>query len=97
MKGEIRPRPTAALFLTTTIQSDILSNMKKITARQFQKEFGKIAANLREGQSLEVTMHGRALGQFTKKTRPIPMPDFVSMLEGAGSSRKNGEPGLPPF
>lgn len=88
---------SATLSLTKSSQSDILSNMKKITARQFQKEFGKIASSMREGQSLEITMRGKPLGQFIKKSRALKFPDFLSILEQESCSPELGDQILKEF
>jgi antitoxin (DNA-binding transcriptional repressor) of toxin-antitoxin stability system len=66
--------------------------MKKIAAREFQKRFGQIAQSMREGQTLEVTMHGKSIGRFTRnRTRPRRMPDFVSLLERESCSKELGD------
>jgi len=65
--------------------------MKKITAREFQKRFGQIAQSMREGQTLEVTMHGKPIGRFIKKgTEQRRMPDFLSLLEKESCSKELG-------
>lgn len=77
--------------MTFSGKLDNLLDMKKVTAREFQKRFGQIATALREGQTLEVTMHGRSIGRFTKnRTRQMKMPDFVSLLHQESCSKKLG-------
>jgi hypothetical protein len=57
--------------------------MKKVTSREFQKGFGKLAHNLKPGQSLLVTHFGKPMGAFVKTpARKIPCPNFLKNLEG---------------
>jgi antitoxin (DNA-binding transcriptional repressor) of toxin-antitoxin stability system len=58
-----------------------LSDMKKINARVFQKEFGKVADGLKPGETVEITRHGKSVGQFTRTPRHVKMPDFLALLE----------------
>lgn len=77
---------------------DKLSDMKQISAREFQKRFGQIAVSMREGQTLEVTMRGKPVGRFTKnRTRQRPMPDFVSLLQSESCSKDLGDQILKEF
>jgi antitoxin (DNA-binding transcriptional repressor) of toxin-antitoxin stability system len=77
---------------------DILSDMKRISAREFQKRFGRIAASMREGQTLEVTIRGKPVGRFTKhRTRERRMPDFVSLLESESCPKELGNQILKEF
>jgi antitoxin (DNA-binding transcriptional repressor) of toxin-antitoxin stability system len=55
--------------------------MKKFNARQFQKQFGRIADSLKPGETIEVTRRGKAVGKFTKTPQKIKMPDFMALLE----------------
>jgi hypothetical protein len=65
--------------------------MKKITSREFQKAFGKVSANLKPGQSVLITHHGKPVGAFTKSPiRKIPCPNFLANLEKAGADEKAG-------
>jgi len=81
--------PCAAL--TSAHWSDKVSDMKKLSARQFQHGFGKTTTNLKPGQSLTITKHGKPIGVFTKlPTRRIKMPDFLGNLEATGVSKKLG-------
>jgi antitoxin (DNA-binding transcriptional repressor) of toxin-antitoxin stability system len=66
--------------LDSKIKLDMMSDMKKITAREFQKRFGQIAGSLKPGQAVEITMRGKPIGQFTK-ARKLKWPDIVSLLE----------------
>jgi antitoxin (DNA-binding transcriptional repressor) of toxin-antitoxin stability system len=57
--------------------------MKKIKARDFQKSFGKVSDNLKGGQSVQVTKHGKPVGVFVKSRKPSSqMPDFMANLAG---------------
>lgn len=77
---------------------DILSDMKKISAREFQKRFGQIVGGMREGQVLEVTMRGKSIGRFTKnRTLRMRIPDFVSLLEKESCSKAVGNQILKEF
>lgn len=76
--------------LTEKFLSDKLSDMKRVTAGQFQKEFGRILQSMKEGQAVEITRRGKPVGQFTKRGKPIKVPDFLSLLEKSGYSIKTG-------
>lgn len=66
--------------------------MKRIAARDFQKQFGKLAKSLGDGQTVEVTLHGKPFGEFTKGTRrKIAMPDFQENLRKTGCDAKLGD------
>lgn len=56
--------------------------MKKVNAREFQKAFSKVAQRLGQGETVEVTRHGKPLGFFTKAPERAPaiMPDFSANL-----------------
>ena len=72
--------------------------MKKVTAREFQKSFGKLAKGLADGQALEVTNHGKPLGVFTKVApRKVNMPDFLANVRKAGYDPKVGDAMLEEF
>lgn len=63
--------------------SDILSDMKEMNAREFQKAFSKVTADLPQGHTIAITRRGKPLGFFTKapaKASPVPMPDFAANL-----------------
>ena len=77
---------------------DIMSDMKKITAREFQKRFGQIAKSMRPGQEVEVTMRGKSIGRFSKGSpRKLQWPDFVSILERESCSKEVGNQLLKEF
>lgn len=77
---------------------DKMSDMKKINAREFQKRFGQISAELGEGQAVEVTKRGKLLGRFTKiPPRRVKTPDFVAALRQHTYSRKLGNQLLKQF
>ena len=66
--------------------------MKKVTSRQFQKDFKHITSHLGSGQAIEVTKHGKPVGLFTKSAiRSMPMPDFAANLAEAPYSETEGE------
>jgi antitoxin (DNA-binding transcriptional repressor) of toxin-antitoxin stability system len=73
--------------------SDIMSDMKQVNAREFQKEFSKVAEALKQGQTIAVTKRGKPLGYFTKaETRTqVPMPNFAANLENVPYSAEEGE------
>lgn len=69
-----------------------MSDMKKISSREFQKRFGKLARSLKPGQVLQVTEFGVPLVQVTRmgKSR-VKMPDFAANLKNAGASQAVGD------
>ncbi len=75
-----------------------MSDMKQISARDFQKEFGKVTKSLKEGQSIEITLHGKLLGAFTKgQNRAVKLPDFLTNLQNTGCDPKLGDALLEEF
>ena len=62
--------------------SGMMSDMKKVNAREFQKAFSKVAQQLGQGETVEVTRRGKSLGFFTKAPERAPgkMPDFAANL-----------------
>ncbi len=69
-----------------------MSDMKQVSAREFQKQFGQLAKALENGQSVQVTHHGKPLGQFTKGSpRKIQTPDFLSNLRKTGCNPQVGD------
>ena len=52
--------------MTIGNMSGRMSDMKKVNAREFQKAFSKVAQELGDGETVEVTRRGRSLGFFTK-------------------------------
>jgi cation transport ATPase len=72
--------------------SDNLSNMKKVTARDFQHGFSKHAHGLKPGQSVVVTKHGKTVGVFTRTDVPRrEKPNFLAELEKHAYSEKDGQ------
>jgi antitoxin (DNA-binding transcriptional repressor) of toxin-antitoxin stability system len=72
--------------------------MKTVTAREFQKQFGHLARKMAEGQSMQVTNHGKPLGVFTRVTpRRVKTPDFLANLQKTGGSSKLGDKILEEF
>jgi hypothetical protein len=70
------------LFLTSGEMSGMVPDMKKVNAREFQKAFSKVAQDLAQGETVEVTRHGKPFGFFTKAPERAPgiMPDFSGNL-----------------
>jgi len=86
------PKLTEALLL------DILSNMKKLTAREFQHQFSKTAQALKPGESVTITKHGQPLGVFTRlPRRKVKTPDFLANLQNVGYSVEVGDAMLKEF
>ena len=84
--------------LTISTKSNKLSDMKQVSAREFQKQFGQLAKVLAEGQSVEVTHHGKPVGQFTKGSpRRIKTPDFLKNLKKTGGDPSLGDKILEEF
>ena len=72
--------------------------MKQVSAREFQKQFGQLAKALAEGQTLQITHHGKPLGQFTKGSRhKVRTPDFLDNLRKIGSDPALGDRVLEEF
>ena len=76
---------------------DILSNMKKLTARQFQRQFSKTAEALKPGESVTVTKYGKPLGVFTRLPKRKIKTDFMANLEKVGYSVEVGDQILKEF
>ena len=77
--------------LTSSGRSDILSDMKQVNARDFQKTFGQLASQLKSGQSLRVTKRGKPIGIFVKVgERQVKTPDFLANLEKHSYSQALG-------
>ena len=67
----------------TNIEMSVnMSDMKKVNAREFQKAFSKVAENLGQGETVEITRRGKSFGFFTKGPGRAPalMPDFAGNL-----------------
>jgi hypothetical protein len=78
--------------------SDSLADMKKIPARQFQKQFGKVTNTLKPGDVVQVTMFGAPHVQITRLgRRRIATPDFAANLAKLGYSQKLGDQILKEF
>jgi antitoxin (DNA-binding transcriptional repressor) of toxin-antitoxin stability system len=73
--------------------SGSLPDMKKVNAREFQKAFSKVAQELGQGETVEVTRHGKPLGFFTKarERRAALMPDFAANLAAVPLIGRAGE------
>ena len=92
------PAWSSMLELTEREKSDKLSDMKTFSSRDFQKNFGHITDSLKNGQTVEVTKHGKPVGRFTKTDgKRREMPDFLSWLEKFGGSKEVGNQILKEF
>lgn len=79
-------------------KTDNMSDMKQITAREFQKRFGQVAKGLAEGQAVEITNHGKPVGVFTKLARrSVVTPDFSANLKTTGCDPRLGDEILEEF
>lgn len=79
-------------------KSDIMSDKKKVTAREFQKRFGKLAKELPAGQTVQVTHHGKPVGIFTKITPArVKTPDFLANLRALDCDPELGDKILEEF
>lgn len=58
----------------------MMSDMKRVNARDFQKGFSKVADSLVQGQTIAITRRGKPLGFFTKAPgkATLSMPDFAA-------------------
>ncbi|MGZ8939723.1 MAG: type II toxin-antitoxin system Phd/YefM family antitoxin [Limisphaerales bacterium] len=67
--------------------------MKKLNAREFQKAFSKVADELRQGETVEITRYGKSLGYFTRSPgrAPVKMPDFAAALSSVPFIGSAGE------
>ncbi len=66
--------------------------MKKVNAREFQHNFGRLAASLRPGESLTGVRRGKVDGIYQKvPERKIPFPDFRRRLEQHHYSEAAGD------
>jgi antitoxin (DNA-binding transcriptional repressor) of toxin-antitoxin stability system len=43
-----------------------MSKMKKVSAREFQRRFGKLTKNLKPGQAIQITKRGEVDGIYQK-------------------------------
>jgi hypothetical protein len=79
-------------------KSDNLSDVKKISSRDFQKRFAEITSTLKNGQVVEITRHGQTVGRFTKTNgKKIKMPDFWAEVQKHGYSTDWGDQLLKEF
>ena len=66
--------------------------MKKVTAREFQRHFDKLAGSLQPGGTLQVKHGGKFDGVYQKAPkRKIPFPDFRRRLKQHDYSEASGE------
>jgi len=56
--------------------------MKKATVRQIVHSFAKLNQSLRAGETVEITAHGKPIGQYTKApARRVKMPNFYKACQ----------------
>ena len=56
--------------------------MKKATVRQIVHSFAKLNQSLRAGETVEITAHGKSIGQYTKVlARRVKMPNFYKACQ----------------
>jgi hypothetical protein len=67
-----------------------LVEMKRIEARNFQKQFGKISRSLKEGETVEITEGGRPVGEF-RRSKKFKCPDFAALLRKRSCSKEIGD------
>lgn len=81
---------TFLLYIFTL--SDKLSNMKKVTSRQFQKAFAKLNASLKPGEVVQITKHNKPIGQFSKTIteRRRRLPNLLANLENLSYTPEEG-------
>ncbi len=72
--------------------------MKKVTLRQFQKEFRKLTDRLRPGQAVQITKRGKALAVLTKAPqRRMKAPNFLANVHKLGHGPTVGQSILEDF
>ena len=75
---------------------DILSDMRKVTTREVQKETRAVRQRLLAGETLEWVMGKETVGYLTpvrSKAPPGPWPDIFARLEGIyGTAERQDEP-----
>jgi hypothetical protein len=68
-----------------------MSNMKKVSAREFQHHFGKLTENLKPGQFIQITKRGKVDGIYQKAAQPtVKQPNFLQATEQHPYSEKTG-------
>ncbi len=56
--------------------------MKKVSVRQIVHGFSKLHDSLEPGQSVDITSHGQAIGQYIRKpARRVKMPNFYKSCQ----------------
>lgn len=69
----------------------IMSNMKKVSAREFQHHFGKLTENLKPGQSIQVMKRGKVDGIYQKARQArVKQPNFLETTDQHPYSEKIG-------
>lgn len=65
---------------------------KTITSREFVRQFGKIQARLKPGESVTITRQGKRLGEYVKEPpRRFKLPDFEKLAKAAGFGPEVGD------
>jgi hypothetical protein len=68
-----------------------MKRAKTVTSRQFQHQFANVSQELKPGESITVTKHGKPLGTFIKAAKTIKAPDFMANLEKLTYSVQTGQ------
>lgn len=70
---------------------DEMSNMKKVSAREFQHQFGKLTQGLKPGESIQVIKRGKVDGLYRKSGKAdVKQPNFLELSERHPYSEKVG-------
>ena len=78
--------------LTFARKYNIMLDMKKLNAREFQHGFGKVTELLKPGQAITITKRGEPHGIFVKSgQRRRKAPDFAGNLRALGYSARAGQ------
>ena len=66
--------------------------MKQITAREFQHAFGTVSSQLKPGETVAVTKHGKPHGFYQRAPkREVKRRDFLRRVEAHPYSAKAGD------
>ncbi len=66
--------------------------MKKVSVRQIVHGFSKLHAQLKPGESVDITSRGKPIGQYTKRpTRRIKLPNFYKEARKDGYGPEVGD------
>jgi len=71
---------------------NIAFNMKKVSVRQIVHGFSKMHDSLTPGHSVDITSHGKPIGQYTKRpAHRIKLPNFYEEARKDGYGPKIGD------